>query len=49
MRATWADTAAYDAQARQLQQMFADNFQPFADAVAPEVLAAVPQPEAVAA
>ena len=47
-RATWADADAYDAQARQLQQMFADNFAPFADAVAPEVLAAVPHPPALA-
>ena len=34
-RATWADAAAYDAQARKLVAMFADNFGqyvPFIDA-----------------
>ncbi|MCA0268115.1 MAG: phosphoenolpyruvate carboxykinase (ATP) [Bacteroidetes bacterium] len=45
-RSTWADSAAYDAQAHRVQQMFADNFAQFADHVAPEVLAAVPQPHA---
>lgn len=47
-RATWADPAAYDAQARQLQQMFADNFEQFADKVSAEVLATVPKVEEAA-
>jgi phosphoenolpyruvate carboxykinase (ATP) len=32
-RTTWADPAAYDAQARTLAQMFAKNFEQFADGV----------------
>jgi phosphoenolpyruvate carboxykinase (ATP) len=41
-RSTWADTAAYDAQAAKLAAMFAENFKTFADAVGPDVLAAGP-------
>jgi phosphoenolpyruvate carboxykinase (ATP) len=40
-RSTWADPAAYDAKARELAQMFRDNFTRFAD-VAPSVVAAGP-------
>ena len=38
-RSTWADKAAYDAQARKLAGMFAENFREFADSVSPEVRA----------
>ena len=41
-RNTWADPAAYDAQARKLADMFIANFTQFADTVPPEVLAAGP-------
>jgi ATP-dependent phosphoenolpyruvate carboxykinase len=43
-RSTWADPAAYDAQARKLAAMFAENFKVYADQVAPEVRAAGLQP-----
>jgi phosphoenolpyruvate carboxykinase (ATP) len=43
-RTTWADPAAYDAQARKLAAMFAENFATYAEQVAPEVRAAGPQP-----
>ena len=42
-RQTWPDPAAYDAQARQLAQMFAENFTAFANDVTPEVGAAGPR------
>jgi len=43
-RSTWADPEAYDRKARELAQMFADNFaQKHADAP-PEVAAAAPKP-----
>jgi phosphoenolpyruvate carboxykinase (ATP) len=43
-RSTWADPAAYDRKARELAQMFADNFaQKHADAPA-EIAAAAPKP-----
>jgi phosphoenolpyruvate carboxykinase (ATP) len=43
-RSTWADPEAYDRKARELAQMFADNFaQKHADA-APEIAAASPKP-----
>jgi phosphoenolpyruvate carboxykinase (ATP) len=42
-RQTWADSAAYDAQAKKLAQMFADNFKTFEASVSPEVRAAGPQ------
>jgi phosphoenolpyruvate carboxykinase (ATP) len=41
-RSTWKDPSAYDAQARQLAQMFVDNFSKFKDTVAEEVAAAGP-------
>jgi phosphoenolpyruvate carboxykinase (ATP) len=42
-RATWPDGAAYDAQARKLARMFAENFAKFADGVSEGVLAAGPR------
>jgi phosphoenolpyruvate carboxykinase (ATP) len=42
-RRTWADGAAYDAQAKKLAKMFSDNFQKYADGVSPEVRAAGPK------
>ena len=42
-RSTWADPEAYDAKARELAQMFRDNFVRFED-VAPGVAAAGPLP-----
>ena len=41
-RATWADDAAYDAQAEKLARMFAENFRSYADGVPPSVAAAGP-------
>jgi phosphoenolpyruvate carboxykinase (ATP) len=41
-RSTWADRAAYDAQARTLASMFAANFKTFEADVAPSVVAAGP-------
>jgi len=41
-RNTWADKAAYDAQARKLAAMFAENFKAFADQVTPDVRLAGP-------
>jgi phosphoenolpyruvate carboxykinase (ATP) len=41
-RDTWADKEAYDAQARKLAAMFADNFRDFAAGAPPEVRAAGP-------
>jgi phosphoenolpyruvate carboxykinase (ATP) len=42
-RNTWADTAAYDAQAHTLAGMFAENFRAYADHVGDEVRAAGPR------
>jgi phosphoenolpyruvate carboxykinase (ATP) len=42
-RNTWADRSAYDAQARKLAAMFAENFKTFAATAAPEVKAAGPK------
>ncbi len=42
-RSTWADPAAYDAQAAALAQRFAANFAQFAGRVPPEVAAAGPR------
>jgi len=44
-RAGWADKDAYDASARMLAAMFAENFAQYAKHVTPEVLAAGPDPE----
>ena len=42
-RGTWADAAAYDAQARRLAEMFRANIEKFGDAVTPAVRAAGPR------
>ena len=42
-RNTWADPAAYDAQAARLARMFIDNFKAFESDVAPEVRPAGPR------
>ena len=42
-RGTWADTAAYDAQASKLVDMFIENFKQFEDGVTKEILLAGPQ------
>jgi phosphoenolpyruvate carboxykinase (ATP) len=42
-RATWSDPTAYDAQARKLAEMFARNFEQFAEHVAASVRNAGPQ------
>ena len=41
-RRTWADPAAYDAQARKLCAMFRDNFQTYVAHVGAEVREAAP-------
>jgi phosphoenolpyruvate carboxykinase (ATP) len=45
-RATWADPGAYDAKARELASMFADNFAAFADGVSEAVRSAGPRAQA---
>ena len=42
-RNTWSDQAAYDAQAKKLARMFADNFTAFEAGVSPDVRAAGPK------
>ncbi len=42
-RASWADPVEYDTTARHLATMFAENFEQYASAVSPEVLAAGPR------
>jgi len=42
-RSTWREPASYDAQARRLASMFAENFAGFAPDVAPEVASAGPR------
>ena len=44
-RQTWAEPAAYDAQARKLAGMFVENFKAFTDQVPDDVRAAGPQVE----
>jgi phosphoenolpyruvate carboxykinase (ATP) len=44
-RATWADPAAYDARARDLAMMFAENFRAYASGVSEDVRAAGPRVE----
>ncbi|HEW98083.1 MAG: phosphoenolpyruvate carboxykinase (ATP) [Candidatus Parabeggiatoa sp. nov. 3] len=41
-RNTWSNPADYDAQAKKLAQMFANNFKQYADEATPEILAAGP-------
>jgi phosphoenolpyruvate carboxykinase (ATP) len=43
-RGTWADGDTYDAQARRLAAMFAENFERFAGRVSAEVAEAGPRP-----
>jgi phosphoenolpyruvate carboxykinase (ATP) len=43
-RRTWADPAAYDAQASKLADMFVKNFEQFAEQAGPAIVAAGPQP-----
>ena len=43
-RETWADTAAYDAKAKELATKFEDNFSKYAEMVPPEVREAGPTP-----
>ncbi|MFY8022345.1 MAG: phosphoenolpyruvate carboxykinase (ATP), partial [Bacteroidia bacterium] len=42
-RNTWADKAAYDAQANKLANMFVKNFEQFANGVSEEILSAAPK------
>jgi phosphoenolpyruvate carboxykinase (ATP) len=42
-RSTWRDQLAYDAQARRLAKMFADNFKAFEADATPDVVAAGPR------
>jgi len=42
-RSTWREPTSYDAQARRLASMFAENFAGFAPDVAPEVASAGPR------
>ncbi len=42
-RGTWADAAAYDAQASRLAAMFVENFKRFEDSVEPAIVAAGPR------
>ena len=44
-RSTWADPEAYDRKARELAQMFVDNFEQKHAAAPPEVRAAAPNPQ----
>jgi phosphoenolpyruvate carboxykinase (ATP) len=42
-RSTWADAAAYDAQARKLATMFRENFEQYRSAVPDDVAKAGPR------
>jgi phosphoenolpyruvate carboxykinase (ATP) len=44
-RDTWEDKDAYDAKAKELARMFAQNFEDYADGVSEEVRAAGPRSE----
>jgi phosphoenolpyruvate carboxykinase (ATP) len=44
-RDTWADPDAYDAKARELAAMFAENFEDYADGLPPEIRQAGPRVE----
>ena len=48
-RRTWNDSSAYDAQAQELAQMFADNFEKYADTAADEIKQAGPKAQKAAA
>ena len=48
-RDTWPDPEAYDAKARELAAMFAENFESYADGVSAAVRAAGPRVEGTAA
>jgi phosphoenolpyruvate carboxykinase (ATP) len=41
-RDTWSNPADYDAQAKKLAHMFAENFKQYADQATPDILAAGP-------
>ncbi|MBA2632256.1 MAG: hypothetical protein H0U86_04545 [Chloroflexi bacterium] len=42
-RDTWSDPAAYDAKARELAAMFAENFESYADGVSEAIRSAGPR------
>jgi phosphoenolpyruvate carboxykinase (ATP) len=46
-RSTWSDKGAYDRAAAKLAEMFAENFQQFAEEAGPEIAAAGPRGAAV--
>jgi phosphoenolpyruvate carboxykinase (ATP) len=48
-RSTWADPSAYDEKARELAEMFAENFEVYADGVSDAVRAAGPRVDAPSA
>jgi len=42
-RDTWSDTAAYDAQAKKLAEMFKKNFEKFGSNISPAIAGAGPK------